>query len=996
MTHESFSTSERASGLDDLDPDSGFFAQSESSYHDERSFNDIISNNSALSNKFSLIFLNIRSAVKNLESFLTYLSTLSIDFSVIGLAETWLTQATEHLCIAPNYSYHGIIREGRTGGGVGFLIHNTTQFIPRDDLSLINDNIECSFIETFSHDKHFPERTLIGVVYRPPGTSVELFHVILTNMLNKIKVENRRCYLMGDFNINLLNYESHTQTNDFLDLMYSFSLYPLIDKPTRVTSHSSTLIDNIFSNSFQDQLSGILYTDVSDHLPIYTIDNEHELSVEPVNVLHRRINDQLIEQFNAALGEHNWAELYRIERAEDSYNHISRVIQTKYEEIFPLIESKRKRKPDKPWITPAIKKSIYIKNKLYKLSHRKPTNYYIDIKYRAYSACLKRVISLTKKQYYNSALMKHKGDLKNTWKVLKEVIGVPNKSSISKTFTVDNELVSQPESIAKHFNDYFVNVGGKLATDIPDTQLSPLRHVKQNAHSVFLAPIVEQEIIDCLSRMKEGANGHDSLKPSVIKKCKVHLAAPLTYVFNLSITEGHVPTNLKYAYITPVFKSGDPTLLNNYRPISVLPVFSKVLERLIFNRIYSFIDQNDILSNHQFGFRKKLSTEMALLTATDKLTQAIDNKEHTIGLFLDLKKAFDTVNIDILLQKLFLYGIRGNALLWFRSYLSTRTQSVKYYNIISSSKPVTIGVPQGSILGPLLFILYINDMPNLLQSAFPIIFADDTTLFISGKNIEVVLETFKNELVNLVEWFRANKLSLNLNKTQYMLFTTSPGVRLKEINFEVNGNVIARVKKTKFLGVYIDEKLSWLDHIDHICLKIRKSLGVIRKASRILDTDTLINLYYTMLYPYISYCHLVWGKAAAVHLKRISNLQKRAIRIITCQPWLAHTQPLFTEHNVLKFDDLYVYLLSLFIYKFVFKMLPVSFRSLITINVTSICPNQPTRLSIVHLPLCRTNYRKNSLHFQCPKLCNDLIYPLNIPPTLSFPLFKKLIKNILV
>ena len=823
---------------------------------------------------------------------------------------------------------------------------------------------------------------------------MDAFLISLDDILNKLKVENTNCYLMGDYNVNLLNCESHPQTNEFIDLMYSFSFHPLIDKPTRITSHSSTLIDNIFINRFKDHNAGILYTDVSDHFPIFAIDKvDCDIETNLFPLTFRRVNDRLTDQFNEILANKDWTELYSIDSSEDGYTHFMLFIQNAYNQTFPLTETRQKRKKDKPWITSAIRNSIRVKNKLYKQYHRIPT-VYNEIRHKTYKRVLKKLIEISKKQHYNLALVQHKGNLKQTWRLLKEVIGVPNKKDISKTFKVNHKTLTEPSEIANHFNEYFVNVGDNLAKNIPPSHLSPLRHVKKNDRSIFLAPVVEQEIANCISHIKDGSSGHDSIKPSVIKKCKTHLLRPLAHIFNLSISEGRVPTPLKYAYITPVFKTGDQTSVNNYRPISVLPVFSKLLERLIFNRTYSFILNNDILSDQQFGFRKKLSTEMALLSAIDRITKAIEDKKHTIGLFIDLKKAFDTVNIRILLAKLNVYGIRGNALSWFESYLSNRTQSVKYCNNVSSALPVTLGVPQGSILGPLLFILYVNDMPNVFDSVWPIIFADDTTLFVSSKTIDDALQTFNDELSALVHWFNANKLSLNLSKTHYMVFTTSPQVRATKVDFNVDNNPINQVTKTKFLGVVIDDQLRWCDHIDHVCTKVRKSLGIIKRASKILNADTLKSLYYTMIFPYLNYCHLVWGKASASQLKRITNLQKRAIRVISSEPWLAHTHPLFLHHKIIKFEDLYTYLLSLFTYKYVYRMFPLSFRRNININVNSISSNTLARRTTALLPLCRTNIRKNTISYQCPNLCNNLIYPLSLPPTISYFSFKKLIISI--
>ena len=308
---------------------------------------------------------------------------------------------------------------------------------------------------------------------------------------------------------------------------------------------------------------------------------------------------------------------------------------------------------------------------MYKKYHRIPT-LRNEITYKTYKNNLKHLIQVSRKLYYNNALDEHKNNTKRTWQILKEIVGLPGKSACSKTFLINNQEVTNPNAIANSLNEYFVNVGANLASSIPNSDLNPTDSIDLSSSSIYLAPIVEEEVLRCFSQLKDGSAGHDCLKPSVIKQCKEKesLVAPLTFIYNLSITDGCVPNSLKYAYVTPVFKSGDQGLMNNYRPISVLPVFSKILERLVFNRLYSFVTGKNYLSINQFGFRKGLSTEMALTIAIDNITQAIENHEHCVRLFLDLKKAFDTVDSDILLKKMYCYGVRGIALEWFASYLS--------------------------------------------------------------------------------------------------------------------------------------------------------------------------------------------------------------------------------------------------------------------------------------------------------------------------------------
>jgi hypothetical protein len=485
----------------------------------------------------------------------------------------------------------------------------------------------------------------------------------------------------------------------------------------------------------------------------------------------------------------------------------------------------------------------------------------------------------------------------------------------------------------------------------------------------------------------------DGIHSNVIKKTFHSYLKPLTHVLNLSILQGFFPEYLKLAKVIPLYKTGDSASFSNYRPVSVLPLFSKILERLMYNRILNFIHKHKILYDYQFGFRGNHSTNMALTILMDKITSAIDNGEFVIGVFIDLQKAFDTVNHEILLNKLCKYGIRGTCLDWLRDYLSKRQQLVKFDDVVSTKQNITCGVPQGSILGPLLFILYVNDIVNVSRDLFLIIFADDTNIFVQGKSLDSMIELINCELANIYEWLKANRLSLNIAKTHYMIFKTRSKKLPQHTDVKLNGTTIQCVESTKFLGVMLDTNITWATQINKVKSKVSKGIGVLCKARKVLNIPAIIQLYHSLINPHFLYCIEVWGRAADIYMNSLFKLQKKAVRIIKSASFRAESKPLFNELQILPLKSIYRYSIILFMFKFIKGMLPEIFGKLFQRN-SEIVSRSTRQQFHLHVPKCKTSLYKNTIKMQGVLEWNTV--QLTIDHFCSIHTFKRKLKEYLL
>ena len=431
---------------------------------------------------------------------------------------------------------------------------------------------------------------------------------------------------------------------------------------------------------------------------------------------------------------------------------------------------------------------------------------------------------------------------------------------------------------------------------------------------------------------------------------------------------------MKIAKILPLHKGNSVLHEGNYRPISLLPIFSKIFERLIYNRLIDFIDEHNILSELQFGFQKNKSTEQAVSAILSSLNNAKNNKMSSYCVFLDFAKAFDTVNHTILLGKLAHYGIQGTSLTLLESYLSNRKQQVEINGTLSNPGIIKHGVPQGSVLGPLLFLLYINDISESSKVLKFFLFADDTTVYYADKFNKNTEELLNTELAKVSNWLAANKLSLNVKKSNFLHFHHGNNKK-PNINLKLNGVSVDEKQVTKYLGIFIDDKLNWKSHIEHVRAKMSKGTGMISKIRYYVDKTCLLNLFYSFVQSHANYNLLNWSCTNQSFLNPIELKLKAAIRLITFKGKYEHTKPLFSELKILPFSDLIKYKQGSFLWKISkgYTKPPVS--KIFTINIYN-----NLRFNV---PNPGSNFDKNQLVYSCAKYWNSLPLQLRKVSTLN-------------
>ena len=895
------------------------------------------------SKNFSILHLNIHSIQLHVEELRVLLHALNFKFDIIAISESKLkcnpqTDINLHGYHPPHCKY----TEAEKGGTI-LYISNELNYKPRKDLEIYESKeLESSFVEIINKKT---SNDIVGVIYRHPRMDTNVF---IDNKINHItnilaKEKNKKIYISGDFNFDLIKYSNHADTANFFDKMTSNLLVPLILIPTKINSKNDTLIDNIFSNQFDSQtISGNLTVNFSDgHLPSFAIfpkSNQNHLPKKHNIFVRGKLEGDKKDNFLMDLAAIDMSkEVIVNDDPDKSLDNLLCHTDSLTDRYIPLtkLTNKEFKQSHKPWITLGIRNSINRKNKLFKkyiVMKNSVVRENIHTEYKTLKNKINSLIYHSKKNYYTKYFNQYSNNIKKVWIGIKNIINIqPKDHNSPNCIEVENELVTDNTDICNNFNDYFTTVADKILRN----NKTPIRKTfdkylpERNSKSFVFEPCTPNEVYLLVEQLNPSkGTGPNGINTEILKLINHLICDTLCKIFNMCITSGKHPDKLKLAHAIPIFKKGSRLLVSNYRPISLLSNLNKILEKIMHKRIYAFLEKYQILYELQFGFRTGFSTTHALIHMTEAIRSALDSGSVTCGIFVDFQKAFDTVNHDILLKKLEHYGFRGVINNWFRSYLTDRKQKVVINGFESESKLLLHGVPQGSVLGPILFLIYINDLHKCIKYSTTYHFADDTNLLNISKDYKTLQRKVNYDLFSLHKWLTANKISLNNGKTELIYFRKSGNA--PNLKITLHGKTLIPTKVVKYLGIYLDEFLSGEAHCSELTKKLNRANGMLAKARHYVPELELKNIYHAIFSSHISYGSQVWTPKLKSVTDKISRLQKASMRIMTFSEFKAHSEPLFKKLQILKFCDNLILNNCLFVYDYFHNKLPNSFNNTFT------------------------------------------------------------------
>ena len=835
--------------------------------------------------------------------------------------------------------------------------------------------------------------------YRPPTSGVDdASFENLRDILRKVDKEEKEMILIGDTNCDFKNNQNANAKK--LKTIYSeFQFTQLINNYTRVAittneqneqKTTKTLIDHFSTTSPRYILrADVLRIGMVDHYMVYAIRkiNAWRLKKKKPKIIESRsLSRYNKELFRNDLRQIDWSTI--LDPLSENPNEMASAFQEIFELILDMhapLKKRRVRGEFAPWLNQSIRNLMRERDLAKRAAEKSPEKWSL---YKQLRNKVTKEIRVAIQSHYHGLINENKDNPKKMWQTINNVLDRSSKSTMPASLDIGGKKLTKEGDIVEALNHHFVSVGPKLASKIEqNANDDPLQHINNEPTTMRLTPVDDNYVPKAIKQLKNGkAPGPDKIPIILIKDAVDLISKPLTLIFNSSLWKGIFPDVWKLARVTLIFKSGSKSEANNYRPISVISVFSRILERIVHDQVYEYLKVNKVLTMSQSAFQKLCSTITSLIDSTDYWYENIDHKQLNLAIFLDLKKAFDTFDHKILLEKLRKYGIRELSGDWFESYLKNRRQYCAANGYESRPRTVTCGIPQGSCLGPLLFIIYLNDFEKCLKVSKAGMYADDTHVTVTSMNVEELVHKAQEELTQISEYMRLNKLSANPQKTEYMIIGHPRRTNKVEIHetLRLNGADIKRVKKTKSLGVIVDEGLNWEEQFKTIKRKVSGGLTSLKKLKNILPQSQLSNVYRALVESHMRYADVIWGSLTHSKKESLQRLQDRAIFIIETarikDKW---------SNNLLSAEQLVMFDRAFMAYKIMNRLCPENLWN--KFQRRSHYSNYSTRFCRdLQIPRYNLEYAKKGFSYSALKVWNEIPISIRELPTLCR--FKKQLK----
>ena len=781
--------------------------------------------------------MNLQSFRNKIDVVKTHITVCNFD--IFTFSESWLDDKCNNQILEING--YNLVRFDRAwsdnqsinpkrGGGVGLYIKDTYSYSTNihEAYNISCGHIECLWVEIIRPNaKHI----VIGSLYRPPSGSVTFFCDKLTEIINDININNNKeIVLLGDFNI---NYD--VKNSDNMKSLHEFELLTnlkqLINTPTR----QDNIIDLIFTNSSIVSKSGVINLAISDHELVYCTLKKEKIRFNRVQYTGRSYRDYDPDAFKNCLTVYDWSTFMNTLDPNDCWNEMLHVIHDSLDEMCP-IKKKTVRDRNEPWLTNDIIDMIHTKNAAWKKA--KKTKSQDDLNHAKHLRnVVKDTIRRAKATFVQDYLQDAGISVKKFWEKINYVMPTNNKQPTINLIDQESEQPIHNDLLPNYINDFFVEIGPKLAQNFVNDWVDEVDiETDINMNPLSVTEEMLTKIISDINVNKSSAI--DNVSARVLKDALMSLLPQAFYMFNQCLRLNIFPDSWKIANIIPLQKPGNKSDPNNLRPISLLPLPGKILEKIVHMQLSEHLENNDLLISEQGGFRKGKSTIHTIAKFTDDIMLQLNDNNYTIAAFVDFKKAFDTVDHGILLMKLEHYGIGKDSLNWIRSYLTCRIQKCTVNGKTSTELPLKCGVPQGSIMGPLLFLLYINDLPSAIECSHYFLYADDTVIYMSDSEETTAHAGLQHDLHGLSRWCALNRVTINVKKTKAMLFGTNHILKkaiLHDLSIGIDN--ILYVKYFNYLGVKLDCKLNFENHALECMRLVSHKIYMLSKIRHLITTQ---------------------------------------------------------------------------------------------------------------------------------------------------------------